>query len=403
MPKRRVLLFSIGTFAPTSSNCGGHIYGKNLVQRLAADDEIDLYVVNANAENHREGTASYFQNIGVEHLFVPLRPTNLAPESNTFGGRLSFLNKRLFRFPYEMEAHNQLHVAEACNRAIADWQIDYVLLDYLLATLFWKGIEKLPCPKAIITVHREADVYTQCIAAGTFPHGPLTGRISRWRLARFERRIYRSFDKVVAIGAPDVPPCIPASRTAVVTSYLDESPNQWTYQGNKTVFFVGNVCHYPNRLAVDHIVSHLAPRVLARVPQAKFAIIGALPAHVASQHHHPSIELMGTSTPAEVEHMFTNASLLLCPIANTFGMKFKIAEAAAYGTPFLASKQTMLGFPYLRGLPRLTLSNPDRSADAIVELLLHEDRLKSLSSEIRKRQQMFAASQKNIWSRTLFN
>ena len=131
---------------------------------------------------------------------------------------------------------------------------------------------------------------------------------------------------------------------------------------------MGNVNHYPNRLAIDHIVEQLAPKVLARMPR-QVSIIGATPDQVPARHHHPAIQLMGASTPAEVERLFTNADLFICPIENDFGMKFKVAEAAAYGAPFAASEQTMLGFPDLRGLPEITLADPDHSASVICDLL----------------------------------
>jgi glycosyltransferase involved in cell wall biosynthesis len=308
-----------------------------------------------------------------------------------------------FLFPYENQAQSQSHIADAARRAIRDWGIDHVLVDYVPATLFWKGLRRLPIAKTVVTVNREADLYAEMLAIGDIPfRGPLSGRVSHWRLKRFEKSVHRTFDKVVAIGAPDLPPYLPAARTAVVTSYLQEDRNSWTFRPNKTLFFVGNVAHYPNRLAINHIVSKLAPRILARVPDVRFAIVGASPEQVPTERHHPAINLLGTSTPAEVEHLFTTAALFICPVENTFGMKFKVAEAAAYGAPFVASEQVMLGFPYLQGLPHLTLADPDRSADVIAGLLSEEDKLKVLSAEIVRRQRAFAASQKNIWSRTLF-
>ncbi|MCX7370009.1 MAG: glycosyltransferase [Alphaproteobacteria bacterium] len=405
MAKRRVLCFSIGTFAPTAYALGGNIYGKNLVQRLSEDDGIELFVVNANAEANRQGTEEFFKQMGIELLYVPVNPIGPAtfqPERRTFVGAMDLIAKKAFRFPYELEAHNQLHIAKAASWAIGHWRADCVLFDYLPAVLFWRGVEQIPVPKFVVTVNREADLYADMLAVDNSPRSRWIGRISRWRLARLERRIHRTFDKTIAIGAPDVPSYLPAGRTAVVTSYLDESPELWRYQGNKTLFFVGNVGHYPNRLAIKYIVSKLAPKVLARVPDAKFVIIGASPDQVPVEYHNPSIDLMGPSTPAEVERLFKTASLFLCPVENTFGMKFKVAEAASYGTPFLASEQTMLGFPYFGDFPCLHLDDPDRSADTIAGLLRSATGLKALSDNVLTRQRNFAASQKNIWSRTLF-
>lgn len=111
---------------------------------------------------------------------------------------------------------------------------------------------------------------------------------------------------------------------------------------------------------------------------------------------------MGVSNLFEVAKLFRRAALFLCPIQNTFGIKSKVAEAISYGTPFLASRETMLGFPYLDGLPRMRLDHPDEWSAKIVELLADKRKLQALSETIRRQHREFAASQKNIWSRTLF-
>jgi glycosyltransferase involved in cell wall biosynthesis len=399
--KRRLLYFSIGTFAPTPYELGGNIYAKNLIQRLVADEFIDLFVVNVNAEAHRGATQAFFQALGIECLYLVPRPID--PRAPTgMHNRLRSSIVRRFTIPHEREALDQPEIAKAANAAVRRWGIDHILVDYLLAAPYWNGLEQLPIPKTLVTVNREADIHAEAIATWRASRGRAIDFMTHWRLARFERRTHWAFDKVVALSAPDVPPYLPASRTAVVTSYLDKGQARWEFQGNKTVFFVGNVDHYPNRLAIDHIVEQLAPRVLARMPEAKFIIIGAAPDQVSARHHHPAIKLMGASTPAEVKRMFTSTDLFICPIENDFGMKFKVAEAAAFGAPFVASEQTMLGFPYLRGLPELTLADPDRSASMICDLLSDGDKLKELSAEILRRQSSFAETQKNVWSRTVF-
>jgi hypothetical protein len=39
--------------------------------------------------------------------------------------------------------------------------------------------------------------------------------------------------------------------------------------------------------------------------------------------------------------------MAVCPVSNDYGCKFKAAEALVCGTPLLASRQTLLGLPYL--------------------------------------------------------
>jgi hypothetical protein len=110
---------------------------------------------------------------------------------------------------------------------------------------------------------------------------------------------------------------------------------------------------------------------------------------------------MGTATPQQVENLFLTASLFCVPIKNTFGMKFKVAEALSYGTPFIASKETMLGFPYLNDFPVLDLDNAANSAARVTSMLRNPSEIKAVSENALEKQRNFAETQKNIWSRTL--
>ena len=133
----------------------------------------------------------------------------------------SFLKSVLFRFSYELEAYGQTHLAKAGLWAINHWKIDHVIFDSTIAALFWHDIPNTPIPVTVITINREADFFKDLLSLGLTSHGPLTGKIAAARFARVERDIYKSASKVVAIGAPDLPPYLPANRKAVVTSYLN--------------------------------------------------------------------------------------------------------------------------------------------------------------------------------------
>jgi glycosyltransferase involved in cell wall biosynthesis len=111
--------------------------------------------------------------------------------------------------------------------------------------------------------------------------------------------------------------------------------------------------------------------------------------------------MLGVSTPQVVEQLFRHASLFCVPISNTFGMKLKVAEAISYGTPFIASKETMLGYPQMSGIPALDLGNPEQAAHQIVNLVRTPGALESLRNTILERQRAWMPTQKNIWSRTL--
>jgi hypothetical protein len=92
---------------------------------------------------------------------------------------------------------------------------------------------------------------------------------------------------------------------------------------------------------------------------------------------------------------------MICPIENDYGVKFKTLEALSYGAPLLASRQTMLALPHIRGVPSFDLHDPTTAASLVAGLLENRDRLEALELSQQQQQGAFIASQANVWSRIL--
>jgi len=217
-------------------------------------------------------------------------------------------------------------------------------------------------------------------------------------LVRFwlaERSIFRSMNKIIALSPPDVP----KRKGMHITPYLDMKEQQWKPNSSRTIFFVGNIGHYPNKEAIEYIITKLAPLVTEIAPDIRFKIIGASPVDVAFDH--PSVDLLGKSDATEVERLFLNCQLFICPVKNTFGLKFKIAEALSYGTPFLASPESMLCVPHLTDQPTISLEDPVLAAKTLVASILDETSTIKLATNISFKHRRFINSQNNIWSRSL--
>ncbi len=114
-----------------------------------------------------------------------------------------------------------------------------------------------------------------------------------------------------------------------------------------------------------------------------------------------SVDLLGTADAKELRHQFLHCQLFICPVRNTFGMKFKLAEALSYGTPFLASPETLQCVPHLSGIPTLPLDDAMQAAKNIAAVIANEKTTADLAQHINAQQLQFISTQTNIWSRTL--
>ncbi len=385
--KLKVVYFGIGDIG---SDCnGGFIFCRNQIKRLSVDTGIELFVIVASQQDHEIGSLSYLNRLGVSGKFVAWQDQNP-------GEQRTFIQK-IAPIPYENFANNQHHVDQAVIDAIALTRADILFVNYLYSVMF--------CPKAIKTVpravlliaNRETEIHWESLKSSTKSWFKMArNTISITRLWLTERSIFRSMDKIIALAPPDVPK---HHKGLYITPYLDPKARQWKPNSSHTIFFVGNIAYYPNREAIEHIITKLAPAVTALVPDVRFKIIGA--SSNAVSFHHPAVDLLGKSDTFELEQQFLTCQLFICPVKNTFGLKFKIAEALSYGTPFLASPESMLGVPHLKDQPSIPLDNPVQAARNIATLILDETSTSDLATSINLRHRRFVDTQNNVWSRSL--
>lgn len=392
----RVLYFTVTPLVDDGN--GGSICCRNHVRRLAEDDDIELFVMVAGSFAAEAATMQFLNSFGVTAYYQPYYIDRQYPEGKSFSDVASFIWKILFQFPWETQRLNQQHVGDGVDWAIRAYNIDTLIIDYHPSALF-VTLPRNDVRTILVGLNREGDFYSDMIGLGMSHHGPLAAKISLLRARLFERRKNLEVDKLVVIGKPDAPGYSLRSEPACITPYLDPKPQRWSHHPDQRLFFVGNIAHYPNRLAIEWIVRTFAPQLWEACPAARIAIVGARPDQIAPVS--PNIDLLGPADPETVRGLFLSASLMLCPVENDYGIKFKAVEALSYGTPLLASRQTHLGLPHLEGEGAIDLDDPAGAVRIAVGLLGDTQALIDLQARQDSRQTQFIESQKNIWSRTI--
>jgi hypothetical protein len=356
--------------------------------RLSTDTEIELFVVIASQQDHETDSLFYLNSLGVSGKFVSWQDWNpTAP--------ITFTHK-FAPIPYEGFACYQRHVDQAIVDALASHNADILLINYLYSAMICSNAIKKAPRAVLVNLNRETAFYwdfLKRVKKSWFKRFIKT--MSLFRVWRAEQSIFRLMDKIIALSPPDVP----KRKGMYITPYLDANLEQWKPNSSRTLFFVGNIGHHPNREAIEYIITKLAPAVSAIIPDVRFKIIGACADDVS--FHHPSVDLLGKSDAAEVERQFLNCQLFICPVKNTFGLKFKMAEALSYGTPFMASPESMLCFPHLKDQPSIPLDDPQQAARNIAASILDESTTTNLATSINFQHRQFMDSQHNIWSRSL--
>ena len=90
------------------------------------------------------------------------------------------------------------------------------------------------------------------------------------------------------------------------------------------ILFFGKLDYIPNYEAVEIIRNEILPRILKRMPEAKFLIVGDNP---PSEFLHEKI--IFTGLVEKIEDYVNLADIVICPVLSGGGTRFKILEALA--------------------------------------------------------------------------
>jgi glycosyltransferase involved in cell wall biosynthesis len=397
MAQYDILYFSIISNQSGSVDNGGTLYHKTIIQRLYEEGFKQLIVkfeINQKGDQYQ-----LYSQIDANHYVIKM----CHPESISKGRFERIINKIYCKIPLlfeELARSQHSNIEKAMSEILNKHNIKMIMTDYLYSLLFYPGYKKVNAKKIIVTCNDETMYIRDYFLAKNRGIINLYDKLTLHRLSRFEKKSYQIFDKIISIG-PEIRNYLPETKKATITCYLDDRPKQWKYTGSKKVFFIGNYNHFPNASSVNYLLDKIVPKVCQIMPDIKFSILGTSPEQISTHSHYPNVDFFGTGNYDDLQRLFLTSDLLLCPSSSTYGQKFKIAEALAYGTPFLGSRESLLGYPYLSTLPYAPLENPDDSVAAIVDLLTNQSKLISLSEKTKYLHSNFIKTQKGIWRKTL--
>ena len=160
---------------------------------------------------------------------------------------------------------------------------------------------------------------------------------------------------------------------------LQEHVRNWRSGGAATIFFVGNINHYPNYSAVSWLCQFFAPALASSAPGVRITIIGAAASEIPKTWLQPNVDLLGRSTADEVLRQFTGCGIFIAPIENSFGSKIKILEALGHATPLMATAEALTGVPCSAGIPLFRLDDPQGASELAASLLCSPEKLSKLS------------------------
>lgn len=145
-----------------------------------------------------------------------------------------------------------------------------------------------------------------------------------------------------------------------------------TFEQRNDFMFIGNFLHNPNRDAVQYLKHTIWPLIHKQLPEAKLQIYGAYPSPQVLQWHNPKGHFYSNGRVENAAEAIGKSRVLLAPLRFGAGIKGKLLEAMACGTP---SVTTTIGAESMQG--NLTWNgfvsdDPQAIADSAVRLYTHK-------------------------------
>jgi polysaccharide biosynthesis protein PslH len=225
---------------------------------------------------------------------------------------------------------------------------------------------------------------TERAARGWSP-GAIYSTLQAQKLRRFERRIVRQADRVVAVSDADAAALRELDRSVRVhvapngidAALYDRAKVTPIELPPHALVFTGTMDFRPNVDAAVWFAREVLPLIKAEVPDAHFVIVGQQPhARLAALRSDSSIVITGGV--ADTRPYITGAGVYVIPLRMGGGTRFKLLEALALCAPCVSTSLGAEGFEVTSGRELVLADEAAAFAKATVELIRRPEQGRAL-------------------------
>jgi len=147
----------------------------------------------------------------------------------------------------------------------------------------------------------------------------------------------------------------------------------------KVVVFVGNMEYLPNKEAAELIVSTIAPKVLEKVHNVKFLVIGRYPPNFNVN----ATNIIFTGVVDDVAKFLMASDLAIAPLLHGSGTRLKVLEYFSAGLPVISTSVGVEGLDVRNSVDVILEDDVNNFASKIIELLEDEDKRAKIGNSAR--------------------
>jgi glycosyltransferase involved in cell wall biosynthesis len=361
--KVRILWVKANKLLPVSS--GGDIRSYNIAHGLAAQHDLTFlsYYDGTQDESYEQELKRHFP--GSVCLCTEKR-TGSVPKRV-----LDYMVHFPSEAPYAVSRFASPQVREKLRGWFQQGSFDVVVCDFLDAAVNFP--RTITIPTVLFQHNVESEIWRRLALVQSHPAKKLLYQVEFAKMLAYERKMVRRFQHVIAVSEHDrklMSRWVDPARITVVPTGVDLKQFKGKSLGQEMenlVIFVGAMDWGPNVDAVQYFCQEIWPAVKAKIPDARFRIVGRNPDRRVEKLAGESIEITG-SVPSVVEHLHA-ASVVVVPLRIGGGTRLKIYEAMAAGKAVVSTSVGAEGLDVHDGSDIVLADDATTFAENVVSLL----------------------------------
>jgi glycosyltransferase involved in cell wall biosynthesis len=360
----KILWVKPGKLLPLDS--GGQLRSYNILRHLARRHEVTFlsyYGGRFRDEEYELEIARHLPGTVALHT----RSHDITAEDP----RWDYIRRFFSPAPYAVSKFTVLEVQEFLQEWIPKRRFDIAICDFLCTVLNFPS--RLATPTVLFQHNVETVLWKRKASQEMRLLDRIVSQVEYTKMLSFEPKQVRRFHHVIAVSEQDraaMDAMVHRDHISVIPTGVDLT--SYSYDPDFSapapeVVFTGSMDWEPNIDGVEYFCQNIWPRVLAKIPEARFRIVGRNPHPRVRVLASDSVEVTGR-VPSIVEHL-RNAAVVVVPLRIGGGTRIKIYEGMAMGKATVSTTIGAEGLDVQHGRDIVLSDDPIAFADAVSALL----------------------------------
>ncbi len=348
---------------PFPLNSGKRIRSFNLSKALARSNSVSYL---AYGRDDSPGFGFIKENGITPHAVKP-------PDRRKSGIRfyLRLLANLFSPYPYIVTSHFTFAFKEKLERLLSESNYDIVICEWTPYSIFLKDI--LSVKKIIVAHNIESLIWKRYETNEKNPFKKYYIAIQRKKVERFERNCFGWADGATAVSSREADQIAEFGVSYPVELIENGVDIEYYTPGGdkvdeKTLVFTGSMDWRPNGDAAVYFADKILPLIKMKIPGIKFFIVGRYPSKkIVDLGRIEGVTVTGTVD--DVRSYIAGAAVYVVPLRIGGGSRLKILEALAMRKAIVSTSVGAEGLLVENGNNIIIQDDPDRFAEAVIELL----------------------------------